>query len=252
MAATDDQHAFEHRRQVFGLGVAVGVARVGGLQRDVQRPDGRERGRDVDDAFRARPTAARRCPSPARRRTSPRAPRALTATLPRASFCVMIMRPFRPSRCRPTSMDAACEARTRRAPRGRRPIDHRLPEAICARKIIIDTDPGQDDAVAILLALASPGDSTCSGSWRWRGNVPLRPHARGMRAGSWSWPGAPDVPVYAGCGAADGAPAGHGRARPRPDRARRRRPARARRAAAAAARRRLHRRDAAAPPSPAR
>jgi len=26
------------------------------------------------------------------------------------------------------------------------------------RKIIIDTDPGQDDAVAILLALASPED----------------------------------------------------------------------------------------------
>ena len=27
-----------------------------------------------------------------------------------------------------------------------------------ARKIIIDTDPGQDDAVAILTALASPDD----------------------------------------------------------------------------------------------
>ena len=27
-----------------------------------------------------------------------------------------------------------------------------------ARKIIIDTDPGQDDAVAILLALSSPAD----------------------------------------------------------------------------------------------
>ena len=27
-----------------------------------------------------------------------------------------------------------------------------------ARKIIIDTDPGQDDAVAILLALASPDE----------------------------------------------------------------------------------------------
>jgi len=31
-----------------------------------------------------------------------------------------------------------------------------------ARRIIIDTDPGQDDAVAILLALASPEEVTRS------------------------------------------------------------------------------------------
>lgn len=32
------------------------------------------------------------------------------------------------------------------------------------RKIIIDTDPGQDDAVAILLALASPEEIDVLGS----------------------------------------------------------------------------------------
>ena len=39
--------------------------------------------------------------------------------------------------------------------------------------LIIDTDPGQDDAVAILLALASPeidvlGITTVAGNSRWR------------------------------------------------------------------------------------
>jgi len=41
------------------------------------------------------------------------------------------------------------------------------------RKIIIDTDPGQDDAVAILLALASPEDVHVLGITTVAGNVPL-------------------------------------------------------------------------------
>ena len=42
------------------------------------------------------------------------------------------------------------------------------------RKIIIDTDPGQDDAVAILLALASPGDLMCWASPAWRATCRCR------------------------------------------------------------------------------
>jgi len=41
------------------------------------------------------------------------------------------------------------------------------------RKIIIDTDPGQDDAVAILLALASPEEIDLLGITAVAGNVPL-------------------------------------------------------------------------------
>ena len=42
-----------------------------------------------------------------------------------------------------------------------------------ARKIIIDSDPGQDDAVAILLALASPEELDVLGITAVAGNVPL-------------------------------------------------------------------------------
>ena len=42
-----------------------------------------------------------------------------------------------------------------------------------AQKIIIDTDPGQDDAVAILLALASPDEIEVLGITAVAGNVPL-------------------------------------------------------------------------------
>ena len=41
------------------------------------------------------------------------------------------------------------------------------------RKIIIDTDPGQDDAVAILLALGSPDEIELLGITAVAGNVPL-------------------------------------------------------------------------------
>ena len=55
-----------------------------------------------------------------------------------------------------------------------------------ARKIIIDTDPGQDDAVAILLALASPEDMTVLGITAVAGNVPLALTQK-MRALCASW-----------------------------------------------------------------
>lgn len=42
-----------------------------------------------------------------------------------------------------------------------------------ARKIIIDTDPGQDDAIAILLALGSP-ELEVLGLTAVAGNVPLK------------------------------------------------------------------------------
>lgn len=50
-----------------------------------------------------------------------------------------------------------------------------------ARKIIIDTDPGQDDAVAILLALASPEEIDVLGITTVAGNVPLPLTTRNAR-----------------------------------------------------------------------
>ncbi len=67
-----------------------------------------------------------------------------------------------------------------------------------ARKIIIDTDPGQDDAVAILLALASPEEIEVLGITAVAGNVPLALTAKNARIVC-ELAGRPDVPVYAGC-----------------------------------------------------
>jgi purine nucleosidase len=66
-----------------------------------------------------------------------------------------------------------------------------------ARRIIIDCDPGQDDAVALLLAFASPDELDVLGVTTVGGNVPLDLTQRNARmvcdiAGS-------SVPVYAGC-----------------------------------------------------
>lgn len=65
------------------------------------------------------------------------------------------------------------------------------------RKIIIDTDPGQDDAVAILLALASPDELDVLGIVAVAGNVPLALTERNARR-IVELAGFPEVPVHAG------------------------------------------------------
>ena len=67
-----------------------------------------------------------------------------------------------------------------------------------ARKIIIDTDPGQDDAVAILLALASPEDIDVLGVVAVAGNVSLPLTQKNARIVC-ELAGKTDVPVFAGC-----------------------------------------------------
>ena len=65
-----------------------------------------------------------------------------------------------------------------------------------ARRIIIDTDPGQDDAVAILLALASP-ELDVLGITAVAGNVPLALTQKNARM-ICELGGRPDVKVYPG------------------------------------------------------
>ncbi|OUS04287.1 nucleoside hydrolase [Rhodobacterales bacterium 52_120_T64] len=64
------------------------------------------------------------------------------------------------------------------------------------RKIIIDTDPGQDDAVAILLALGSP-ELEVLGITAVAGNVPLALTQKNCRI-ICELAGRPDIPVYSG------------------------------------------------------
>ncbi|HAX82366.1 MAG TPA: nucleoside hydrolase [Actinobacteria bacterium] len=67
-----------------------------------------------------------------------------------------------------------------------------------ARKIIIDTDPGQDDAAAILLALAAPDDLEVLAITAVAGNVPLSlTTVNSLKMVELA--GRPEVPVYAGC-----------------------------------------------------
>ena len=67
-----------------------------------------------------------------------------------------------------------------------------------SRKIIIDTDPGQDDAVAILLALASPDELDVLGVVAVAGNVGVAQNAINARKVV-ELAGRSDIPVYAGC-----------------------------------------------------
>lgn len=73
------------------------------------------------------------------------------------------------------------------------------------RKIIIDTDPGQDDAVAILLALASPEEIDVLGITVVAGNVPL-PLTETNTRKVCELAGRTDIPVHAGSDAPMGRP----------------------------------------------
>jgi len=68
---------------------------------------------------------------------------------------------------------------------------------MASRRIIIDTDPGIDDAVAILLALASP-ELDVEAIVAVAGNGPLRVMEHNARA-ICELAGRPDLAVYAGC-----------------------------------------------------
>jgi purine nucleosidase len=70
--------------------------------------------------------------------------------------------------------------------------------ALDVRRIVIDTDPGIDDAVAILLALAAPDKLEILGIVAVAGNLPLARTQRNARQ-ICEFAGRPDVAVYAGC-----------------------------------------------------
>jgi len=67
-----------------------------------------------------------------------------------------------------------------------------------ARKVIIDCDPGQDDAVALFLAMSSPAELDILGITTVAGNVPLELTQRNARM-MCDVAGLTDLPVYAGC-----------------------------------------------------
>lgn len=66
------------------------------------------------------------------------------------------------------------------------------------RKLIVDCDPGQDDAIMLLLALASPEDFEIAGVTTVAGNVPLALTQRNARL-ICELAERHDVRVYAGC-----------------------------------------------------
>ena len=69
---------------------------------------------------------------------------------------------------------------------------------MATRRIIIDCDPGTDDALALLLAFASPDELAVLGVTTVAGNVPLPLTSANARR-ICELAGRADVPVYAGC-----------------------------------------------------
>ena len=66
-----------------------------------------------------------------------------------------------------------------------------------ARPVIIDCDPGQDDAVMLMLAFSSP-ELDIKGITAVAGNVPLSLTQRNARL-LCELAGRTDIPVFAGC-----------------------------------------------------
>lgn len=69
---------------------------------------------------------------------------------------------------------------------------------MAASKVIIDCDPGQDDAINLLLAMASPDELDILGVTAVAGNVPLDLTQRNSRIVC-ELANRPDINVYAGC-----------------------------------------------------
>ncbi len=67
------------------------------------------------------------------------------------------------------------------------------------QRVIIDCDPGQDDAVALFLAMASPEEIEILGITAVAGNVPLELTQRNVRL-MCDIAGHSEIPVFAGCG----------------------------------------------------
>jgi purine nucleosidase len=67
-----------------------------------------------------------------------------------------------------------------------------------ARKVIIDTDPGQDDAAAIMLALGSPDEIEVLGITTVVGNVPVALTSKNARI-TCDFANRKDIKVFAGC-----------------------------------------------------
>lgn len=67
------------------------------------------------------------------------------------------------------------------------------------RELIIDTDPGADDVVALFLAMASREELNIRAITTVAGNVRLEKTSRNARLAR-EWAGREDIPVYAGAG----------------------------------------------------